>query len=123
MNSTNVNILFFLSFEPGVAKSVPKQFDSVIYFYVAELIVFCKKIRQGLPPCKSYPMEYLRDNLTTILQSNRKDLYNECLKIVDSYGIGKELRKAVKKRLLHIKVAVFIVSVSKAPLKWIKYIK
>lgn len=89
----------------------------------AELIVFCKKIRQGLPPCKSYPMEYLRDNLITILQSNRKDLYNECLKIVDSYGIGKELRKAVKKRLLHIKVAVFIVSICKAPFKWIKYFK
>ena len=90
---------------------------------IAEQIAFCRKNRQDTSPCKSYSIEYLRDNLTTILQSKRKDLYDECLKIVDSYGIGKELRKAVKKRLLHIKVAVFIVSISKAPLKWIKYFK
>lgn len=90
---------------------------------IAEQIVFCKKIRKGLSPYKSYPMEYLRDNLIKLRQANRKDLYDECLKIVDSYGIGKETRAAVKKRLLHIKVAVFIVSIIKAPLKWIKCFK
>lgn len=90
---------------------------------LCEQIIFCNKIRQDMPPCKSHPMEYLRNNLTTIRQSNRRDLYDECLKIVDSYGIGKEIRKAVRKRLLHIRVAVFIVSISKAPLKWMKYLK
>lgn len=90
---------------------------------LSEQILFCKKIRQNMPPCEFHPQTYLRNNLVDIYESSRKDLYNECLKIVDSYGIGKELRKAVKKRLLHIKVAVFIVSICKAPFKWIKYFK
>ena len=88
---------------------------------IAKQEVFCKQHRQE--HCKSFPVFYLRNNLVTIYQSNNKELYNKCLKILESYGIGKEIRKAVKKRLLHIKVAVFIVSISKAPLKWIKYIK
>lgn len=88
---------------------------------IAKQEVFCKQHRQE--HCKSFPVFYLRNNLVTIYQSNNKELYNKCLKILESYGIGKEIRKAVKKRLLHIKVAVFIVSVSKAPLKWIKYFK
>ena len=68
-------------------------------------------------------MKMNSDKIGLFLGLNAEDLYDECIKIVDSYGIGKEIRKAVKKRVLHIKVAVFIVSICKAPLKWIKYFK
>lgn len=90
---------------------------------LCEQILFCNKIRRDMPPCKSHPQKYLKNSLVDLYGSSRKDLYDECIKIVDSYGIGKEIRKAVKKRVLHIKVAVFIVSICKAPLKWIKYFK
>lgn len=90
---------------------------------IAEQIVFCRKNKPEYVHCKSYPFFYLRDSLVNIYQAKKTNLYNKCLKILDSYGIGKEMRKAVRKRLLHIKIAVFIVSVSKAPLKWIKYFK
>ena len=69
---------------------------------IAEQELFCRKHREGLPKCKPYPFIYLRDNLVIVHQSNRKHLYDECLKILDSYGLGKEMRKAVRKRLLYI---------------------
>lgn len=90
---------------------------------IAEQIVFCRKNKPEYVHCKSYPFFYLRDSLVNIYQAKKTNLYNKCLKILDSYGIGKEMRKAVRKRLLHINVAVLIVSISKAPLKWIKHFK
>lgn len=69
----------------------------------AEHELFCKQYRQGFSHCKSYPQTFLRDKLVNLYRSNNKELYDECLKILDSYGIGKEVKKAVKKRLLYLK--------------------
>ena len=88
---------------------------------LAKQVLFCKQYRQV--QCKSFPILYLRNHLVNIYQSNNKELFKKCLKILESYGIGKEIKKAVWKRLLHIKVAVFIVSIIKVPLKWIKFFK
>ena len=83
---------------------------------LSEQIKKKKKIRHNMQPCEFHPQTYLRNNLVDLHESSRKDLYDECLKIVDSYGIGKEIRKAVKKRVLHIKIAIFITNIVKTPL-------
>lgn len=69
----------------------------------AKHVLFCQQYRQGFSHCKSFPLTFLRDKLVNIYQSGNKDLYDECLKILDSYGIGKEVKKAVRKRLLYLK--------------------
>lgn len=42
-----------------------------------------------MPPCKFHPLIYLKNNLVNIYVSSKKDLYDECVKIVKSYGIWK----------------------------------
>lgn len=75
---------------------------------IAEQELFCRKNRQGLHPHKSYPISYLCNQLVTLHESKKKDLYDECLKIIDKYGIGKEVRNVVRKRLFKIKVGGFV---------------
>ncbi len=75
---------------------------------IAEQELFCRKNRQGLHPHKSYPISYLCNQLVTLHESKKKDLYDECLKIIDKYGIGKEVRNIVRKRLFKIKVGGFV---------------
>lgn len=75
---------------------------------IAEQEIFCRKNRQGLHPQKSYPISYLCNHLVTLHESKKKVLYDECLKIIDKYGIGKEVRNVVRKRLFKIKVGGFV---------------
>lgn len=80
---------------------------------IAQQIVFCKPYRQNFSSYKSYPFNYLRKKLVILHQANKKDLYNECLKILDSYGLGKELKKAVQKRILYIKVGGLVLRLAR----------
>lgn len=77
---------------------------------IAEQEIFCKQYRQVFHPCKSYPIHYLKTQLVNIHESGRKDLYHECFKILDTYGIGKEVKNVVRKRLFFIKVGGFVLN-------------
>lgn len=74
---------------------------------VAQHVKFCKQYRQNFSSCKSYPTNYLRNKLVYLYQANKPDLYNKCLNILDTYGLKKEMKKAIRKRLLYLKIGGF----------------
>ncbi len=80
---------------------------------ISEQIVFLKKIRQDLPPCKCYQFTFLRNTLVILYESKKKDLFDECIKIIDSYGIGKEVRKTIRRRLLYIKIGGMVINTAR----------